>query len=198
MLFLYFFALITEEGFLISPCYSLELCIQMGICFLFSFAFRFSSFLSYLLLFFSQLFVRPHQKTILYFCIFFPLGMILITAPCTISQTSVHSSSGTLSGLIPWIYLSLPLYNRNRSPHPILPPSWFRIRLALTDSTFVGLLLTGPSRKSTCKQALQKWCLPDSWERNHPSYSLYDNFLIISLSGSVSIKLSSQESSTDK
>ena len=37
--FLYFFALITEEGFLISPCYSLELCIQMGISFLFSFAF---------------------------------------------------------------------------------------------------------------------------------------------------------------
>ena len=33
---LYFFALITEEGFLISPCYSLELCIQMGISFLFS------------------------------------------------------------------------------------------------------------------------------------------------------------------
>ena len=30
ILFLYFFALITEEVFLISPCYSLELCIQMG------------------------------------------------------------------------------------------------------------------------------------------------------------------------
>ena len=29
-----FFALITEEGFLISPCYSLELCIQIGISFL--------------------------------------------------------------------------------------------------------------------------------------------------------------------
>ena len=28
---LYFFALITEEGFLISPWSSLELCIQMGI-----------------------------------------------------------------------------------------------------------------------------------------------------------------------
>ena len=26
MIFLYFFALITEEGFLTSPCYSLELC----------------------------------------------------------------------------------------------------------------------------------------------------------------------------
>ena len=37
--FLYFFALITEEGFLISPCYSLELCIQIVLFFLFSFAF---------------------------------------------------------------------------------------------------------------------------------------------------------------
>ena len=36
LLFSSFFALITEEGFLISPCYSLELCIQMGISFLFS------------------------------------------------------------------------------------------------------------------------------------------------------------------
>ena len=39
------------------------------------------------------------------------LGMVLITDSCTMSQTSVHSSSGTLSDLIPWIYLSLPLYN---------------------------------------------------------------------------------------
>ena len=38
IVFLYFFALIPEEGFLISPCYSLELCIQIGISFLFSFA----------------------------------------------------------------------------------------------------------------------------------------------------------------
>ena len=29
IVFLYFFALIAEEGFFISPCYSLELCIQM-------------------------------------------------------------------------------------------------------------------------------------------------------------------------
>ena len=34
IVFLYFFVLITEEGFLFSPCYSLELCIQMGISFL--------------------------------------------------------------------------------------------------------------------------------------------------------------------
>ena len=42
IVFLYFFALITEQGFLISPCYSLELCIQMGTSFLFSFAYSFS------------------------------------------------------------------------------------------------------------------------------------------------------------
>ena len=48
VVFLYFFALIAEERFLISPCYSLELCIQMLISFLFSFAFHFSSFHSYL------------------------------------------------------------------------------------------------------------------------------------------------------
>ena len=36
VVFLHFFVLITEEGFLISLCYSLELCLQMGISFLFS------------------------------------------------------------------------------------------------------------------------------------------------------------------
>ena len=39
---------IAEEGFLISSCYSLELCIQMLISFLFSFAFHVFSFHSYL------------------------------------------------------------------------------------------------------------------------------------------------------
>ena len=34
IVFLYFFALISGEGFLISPGYSLELCIQTGIFFL--------------------------------------------------------------------------------------------------------------------------------------------------------------------
>ena len=39
IVFLYFLALITVEVFLVSPCCSLELCLQMGACFLFSFAF---------------------------------------------------------------------------------------------------------------------------------------------------------------
>ena len=48
IIFFYFFALIPEEGFLISPGYSLELCNQMGLSFLFSFPFRIPSFHSYL------------------------------------------------------------------------------------------------------------------------------------------------------
>ena len=64
--------------------------------------------LCFLLLFSSQLFVRPPQTTILPF---FFLVMVLITASCTMSWTSVHSSSGTVSiRSNPW-NLSLPLYN---------------------------------------------------------------------------------------
>ena len=47
IVFLYSFALITEEGILISPCSSSELGILMGVSILFSFAFSFSSFLCY-------------------------------------------------------------------------------------------------------------------------------------------------------
>ena len=44
VVFLYLFALIAEEGFFLSSCYSLELCIQILMSFIFSFAFHFSSF----------------------------------------------------------------------------------------------------------------------------------------------------------
>ena len=42
---------------------------------------------------------------------FFFLGMVLIPVSYIVSRTSVHSSTGTLSYLISWIYFSLPLYN---------------------------------------------------------------------------------------
>jgi len=48
IVFLYFFALITEDDFLTSPYSSLKLFIQMGVSFLCFFVFHFSSFLSYL------------------------------------------------------------------------------------------------------------------------------------------------------
>ena len=48
----------------------------------------------------SLLFTAICKTSFLHFSI---LGMILTTASCTMSRTSVHSSSGTLSDLIPWI-----------------------------------------------------------------------------------------------
>ena len=85
-IFLYFFALFAQEGFLISPCYSLELCIQMGISFLFSFAFSFSSF--------SAICKASSDNHFAFLHFFF---LVLVSASCTMLQTSVHSSSGTLS-----------------------------------------------------------------------------------------------------
>ena len=67
--FLYFFALIAEEGFLISSCYSLELCIQM-------------LYLSFSpLLFTSLLFTaicKASSDSHYAFLHFFFLGMVLI------------------------------------------------------------------------------------------------------------------------
>ena len=102
VVFLYFFALITEEGFLISPCYSLELWFKW-ICLSFS-----------PLLFASLLFTaicKASSDSHFAFLHFFFLQMVLIPVSYTMSQTSVHSSSVTLSDLIPRICFSLPLYN---------------------------------------------------------------------------------------
>ena len=63
VVFLYFFALITEEGFLISLCYSLELCIQMGI--------SFSFLLCFSLLVSLQLFIRLLRQPFCFFAFLF-------------------------------------------------------------------------------------------------------------------------------
>ena len=62
-------------------CYSLELCIQMLISFLFSFAFPFSSFHSYL-------WALPRQAFCFFACL--SMGMVLIPVSCTMSGTSIH------------------------------------------------------------------------------------------------------------
>ena len=95
---------LLEEGFPISPYFSFELCIQMGISFLFSFAFCFSSVLSYLL--------RPPQTAILPFCISFSGGWSGSLSPVQCHEPpSIGLQALYLSDLIPWIYLSLPVYN---------------------------------------------------------------------------------------
>ena len=88
IVFFFLFALITEEGFLISPCYSLELCIQMGISFLFSFAFAF--------LFFTAI-CKASSDSHIAFLHFFFLGMVWLPVSYTMSQTSIHNSSDNLS-----------------------------------------------------------------------------------------------------
>ena len=70
LFFLYLFALITEEDFLISPCYSLELCIQMNISFL--------SPLPFTSLLFSAI-CKASSDNHFAFLHFFFLGMVLIT-----------------------------------------------------------------------------------------------------------------------
>ena len=67
IVFLYFFALIAEEGFLIS----------LAILWNSVFRWVYISFLfCFLLLFFSQLFVRPPQTAFLVFCISFSWGCL--------------------------------------------------------------------------------------------------------------------------
>ena len=98
IVFLYFFALITEEGFLISPGYSLKICIQLVISFLFSFAFHFL---------FTDV-CKASSDSHFVFLHFFFLGWSwsLPPVPCHESPSIVHQAL-CLSDLIPWIYLSL-------------------------------------------------------------------------------------------
>ena len=88
LVFLYFLVLIAEEGVLISPCSSLNSAFR---CLYLSFS---------PLVFASLLFTaicKASPDSHFAFLHFFPLGMVLIPVSCTVSQTSIHSSSGTLS-----------------------------------------------------------------------------------------------------
>jgi len=100
---LYFFALFTEEGFL-----SLFPILQNS-------AFKWDVFpflLCLLLFFFSQLFLRSTQMTVLPFCISFSWGWSSSLPPVQCHRPpSIVLQGLCLSDLIPWIYLSHPLYN---------------------------------------------------------------------------------------
>ena len=85
---------IDRWGFLISSCYSLELCTQMLISFLLFFAFCFP--------FFTQLFVRPPQTAILLFCISFPWGWSWSLSPVQCHKPpSIILQALYLSDLVP-------------------------------------------------------------------------------------------------
>ena len=67
------------------------------------------------LLFFSQLFIRPPQTTILPFCIYFSGGWSWSLPPIQCQEPlSIVLQALCLSDLIPWIYLSLPLFYNHK------------------------------------------------------------------------------------
>ena len=74
--FLSFCALIAEEGFLISPCYSLELCIQM--------AYLSFSPLLFASLLFTAICKVASDSNFVFLCFFF-LVMVFIPVSCTMS-----------------------------------------------------------------------------------------------------------------
>jgi len=110
------YAFILTCAFLASPPFlSLYLSCLLSL----SFCLHYSSFvvlllyeLIILLLFFSQLFVRPPQTTIVPFSTSFSWGWSWPLPPVQCHEpTSIVLQALYLSDLIPWIYLSLPLYN---------------------------------------------------------------------------------------
>ena len=155
---LYFFALIAEEGFLISPCSSLELCIQW--VYLFFSSLPFSSLL------FTTL-CKASSDNHFAFLHFLSLGMVLIPVSYTVSWTSIHSSSGTLSDLIPSIYLSLPLYNHKGfdSNHRdlndlVVFPTFFNLSLSLAIRSSWSVPQSAPSLVfADCIELPHPWLL---------------------------------------
>ena len=81
IVFLYLFSLITEEGFLISPCCSLELCIQWVYL-------SFSALLLASILF--RAICKASSDSHFAFLHFFLLGMVLIPISCKMSRTSLY------------------------------------------------------------------------------------------------------------
>ena len=96
---LYFFVLLLKKDFL-SPLVTLELCLQIGISFPFSFSF--ASFLRYLLVLLDIHFAFLH------FCF---LGRFWLLPLVQCYKSSIFLQAHCLSDLILWIYLSPMLYN---------------------------------------------------------------------------------------
>ena len=161
IVFLYFFALTTEEGFLISPCYSLELCIQMGISFLFLLCFS--------LPFFSQLFVRPPQTTILLFCISFSWGWSWSLSPvqCHEPPSIIHGVAKSQTRLSDWTECFL-LPEPKARLHSLLP-----LKLTLTNVIWTKECVSFPRRQ----KVFMTWVLGET-----ELFSLYwlDQWAILS------------------
>ena len=118
----------------------------------------------------------------LYFLLLWFSGIVLITASCPMLRTSIHSSSGTLSDLLPWIYLLLPLHSQKgfdlghtwMAKIPFFHQSLnFAIRSSWSE--------TVSSQSCFCR--LRPWCVPrlciltckSELIRIHPLYGCYEH-----------------------
>ena len=139
---LYFFALITEEGFLISPRCSLELCIQMGLSFLFSFAF--ASLLSSA--------ICKASNNHFTFCISFFRGWFWSSPPVQCYKPlSIVLQPLCLPDLVPWIYSSPPLYNHKQFECPNGFPYFLQIESEFYNKELM-IWATVSSRSCFCWQ----------------------------------------------
>ena len=98
VVFLYFFALITEEGFLISPCYSLELCIKwVNLCL---------SPLLFTYLLFTAICKASSDSYFAFLHSFF-LGLVLLPVSYTCQCTNMYHTANVLNtnnSKTVWIY----------------------------------------------------------------------------------------------
>jgi len=156
IVFLYFFALIAEEGFLISPCYSWNSVFKWVYLSFTPLLFTF---------FFSQLFVRPPQTAILFFCISVSWGWSWSLSPveCHELPSIVHQEI-CLSDLVPQIYFSLPLYNhkgiwfRSYLNGLVVLPTFFNFSLNLAIRNFWSDTQSAPSLVfADCIERLHLW-----------------------------------------
>ena len=105
-LFLYFFALIAEEGFLISPCYSLELYIQI-VAYIYPTLYLLLLMNTTLLGALAKWFHKGTPNVIIFS--FFPAGLMVFPR-----EGSVIPLSGETFPVFKSSFFSLPLLNMSR------------------------------------------------------------------------------------
>ena len=120
IVFFYFFTLFTQKGFLISPCYSLDLCIQMGI----------SIFLSFTVPIFT---LRVPLGSLIFLKRFLVFPILLfssISLHCSLQKPLLSLSAVLWNSAFRWVHLSF-------SPLPFTSLLFSTICKASSDNHFV-------------------------------------------------------------
>jgi len=132
--------------------------------------YAFSFLLCFLLLVFSQLFLRLPQTIILLFCISFSWGWSCSLSPVQCQEPpSISRQELCLSYLIPWIYLSLPLY----SCKEFISITYRGIHLDYCDIEWFDL---ATNRNHSVFETVSNYCISDSFV-DYDGYSISTKWL---------------------